>query len=263
MSSMVFISLRWLDILDILIVAGLLYQLYHLVKGTAAIRIFLGILTLLILWRITVALQMELISNILGQFLGIGVIAVIIIFQPEIRTFLVRLGTNKLWQDFMREKQWSFNLFKPDEEQTRKGIGAITHAAFKLSEAKTGALIVIQRDSDLQTITDTGTELYANLTSALLESVFFKNNPLHDGATVCSTARILASGCQLPLTQRENINPKFGMRHRAAIGLTEQTDALGLVVSEENGDVHVVEEGEAVHVESVDALKRLLTQRLK
>ncbi len=262
MSTLLFISLRWLDILDILIVAALLYQLYHLVKGTAAIRIFLGILTLLIVWRITVALQMELISSILGQFLGIGVIAVIIIFQPEIRTFLVRLGTNKLWQDFMREKQWSFNLFKPDEEQNRKGIEYISLSAFNLSRTKTGALIVIQRDSDLQTITETGTELYATLSKALLESVFFKNNPLHDGATVCTTARVLAAGCQLPLTQRENINPKFGMRHRAAIGLTEQTDALALVVSEENGDVHVVEEGEVTHIESTDALARLLTQRL-
>lgn len=262
MSNLVFISLRWLDVLDILIVAGLLYQLYHLLKGTTAIRIFLGILTLLIVWRITVTLQMELISGILGQFLGIGVIAVIIIFQPEIRTFLNRLGTNRLWQDFVKQKQWNISFFNESDELNKAGINKIVHAVFMLATDKTGALIIIPNKSDLLSIIDTGTTLDARLSAALLESVFFKNNPLHDGAVVCTPQTILAARCRLPLSQREDIDPKLGMRHRAAVGLTEQTDALAIVVSEENGLVHTVEQGRINRVYSEEELIGKITNLL-
>ena len=242
-SQFMFIALRWLDVLDILLVALLLYQLYHLIKGTAAIRIFVGILLILVIWRFTVALQMELVSSILGQFIGIGVIAVIIIFQPEIRTFLIRLGSNKLWQSYFKQRNWKIPLFQDEEQDHSNSISTLSKVAFSLSQSKTGALIILQRKHELLAVIETGQTLNAQLSSQLLSSIFQKNSPLHDGATICSKSTVIASGCQLPLSNRESLQKTFGMRHRAAAGLTEQSDALAIVVSEETGTIHTCLDG--------------------
>lgn len=239
-----FISLRWLDVLDILIVAVLLYQLYNLIKGTVAIRIFIGILLILVLWRITVALQMELVANILGQFIGIGTIAFIIIFQPEIRKFLVRIGDNRIFQRYARKRKWKIpNLFQDQSVELDQPLKEITRAVFNLSASKTGLLLILTRRSDIQSVISTGKPIQAGITSELIETLFFKNTPLHDGAVVADKANIIAASCMLPLSDKDDLPGQFGMRHRAAIGLTEQTDALAVVVSEENGDIHVVDHG--------------------
>ena len=239
-----FISLRWLDVLDILIVAVLLYQLYNLIKGTVAIRIFIGILLILVLWRITVALQMELVANILGQFIGIGTIAFIIIFQPEIRKFLIRIGDNRIFQRYARKRRWKIpNLFQDQVSDTDLTVKEITRAVFNLSATKTGLLMILTRRSDLQTVIGTGKLVQAEITSELIETLFFKNTPLHDGAVIANKSKVIAASCMLPLSDKDTLPSQFGMRHRAAIGLTEQTDALAIVVSEENGDIHVVDHG--------------------
>jgi len=257
-SQLLFIALRWLDVLDILLVALLLYQLYHLIKGTAAIRIFLGILLILVIWRFTVALQMELVSSILGQFIGIGVIAVIIIFQPEIRTFLIRLGSNKLWQSYFKQRNWKIPLFQDEHQDFSSSIDVISKVAASLSETKTGALIVLQRKHELLAVIETGQLLQAQLSTQLLSSIFQKNGPLHDGATICSQSSIIASRCQLPLSNRESLQEAFGMRHRAAAGLTEQSDALAIVVSEETGAIHTSMDGLLFEQENEAKLKEWL-----
>lgn len=258
-SSFAFIALRWLDVLDILIVALLLYQLYHLIKGTVAIRIFLGILLILVLWRFTVALQMELVSSILGQFIGIGVIAVIIIFQPEIRSFLIKLGSNSLWQAYFKDRNWKVSLFQEENANHKSSIEFIVKSSFDLAQDKVGALIILQRKNELENVVQTGQTLGAKLSSNLLNSLFQKNSPLHDGATVCTHSTIKASRCQLPLSTKEELQEQFGMRHRAAAGLTEQTDALAIVVSEETGAVHTCLEGSLLEQADETRLSQWLT----
>ncbi len=258
-SSIAFIALRWLDVLDILLVALLLYQLYHLIKGTAAIRIFVGILFILVLWRFTVALQMELVSSILGQFIGIGVIAVIIIFQPEIRTFLIKLGSNSLWQAYFKDRNWRIPLFQEEKVNHQSSIQSVVKSTFTMAEDKVGALVILQRKNELENIINTGQALNAELSSQLLNSIFQKNSPLHDGATICSHQHIRASRCQLPLSTQEDLQEQFGMRHRAAAGLTEQTDALAIVVSEETGAIHTCIEGNLLEQTDEDRLTQWLT----
>jgi len=258
-STLTFIAVRWLDVLDILLVALLLYQLYHLIRGTVAIRIFIGILFILVVWRFTVALQMELVSSILGQFIGIGVIAVFIIFQPEIRAFLVRIGSNRWWQSYFKDKNWNLPLFQNSNENIQGSIHQLVKTSFELSNEKIGALIVLQRKNELNSIIESGQILNASLSQALLTSLFQKNSPLHDGGTVCDSQQKIASRCQLPLSTKDHIQEQFGMRHRAAAGLTEQTDALAIVVSEETGLIHTSIEGRLIEQTDNTRLTQWLT----
>jgi len=231
-----FITIRFLDILDILLVSFLLYQIYNLIRGTTAINIFIGIFTLYLLWLIVKALNMSLLSSILGQVIGVGVIALIIVFQQEIRRFLLVFTTRYITnRKFTFEKLFSF----AEKEDSRVNVDAIVHACSNMSAFKTGALIVIAKKSDLMSFVRSGDILNADTSCRLLESIFFKNSPLHDGAVVIKKDKIVAARCVLPTTEKLNLPPQYGMRHRAALGIAERTDSFVIIVSEETGAISV------------------------
>jgi len=229
-----FISIRFLDILDILLVAFLLYQIYNLIRGTTAINIFIGIFLLYMLWLLVKAFNMSLLSSILGQVIGVGVIALIIVFQQEIRRFLLIISTRYITnRKFSFEKMFSFG----EKEESELKIDSIVSACSNMSAFKTGALIAISKKSDLLSFIRTGDILNADTSSRLLESIFFKNSPLHDGAVIIKKDKIAAARCILPSTERVDIPAQYGMRHRAALGIAEKTDAVVIIVSEETGAI--------------------------
>jgi len=197
-----FITFRWLDAVDILLVAVLLYELYSLVRGTAAINILTGIVLLYIVWLIVKALNMQLFSSILSRFLDVGVIAIIIVFQQELRRFLLIIGKT----EFFNRKNFTKNfLMLQLDKQNELDIHPILKACHNLADNKTGALIVIEKDTDLTFYAQTGDIIDSNITEAMLESIFFKNNPLHDGAVIISDNKIHAARCVLPSTEKNGL----------------------------------------------------------
>jgi diadenylate cyclase len=255
-----FISVRILDIIDILLVAILLYQIYMLIRGTVAINIFMGIFILYLFWLVVKALNMELLSSILGQIIGVGVIALIIVFQQEIRRFLLLLGTR-----YFTKNRFTFEkllMIKGDKYDTPVNIEAIVRACRNMSEGKVGALIVITLRSNLQLHAETGDIINAETSSRLIENIFFKNSPLHDGAMIIQNNLIHAVRCILPLSEKTELSPAYGLRHRAALGISEKTDALVIIISEETGKISFVHEGEIVEDLSSQKLREKLEQKL-
>ncbi len=248
-------KIRIIDIIDIVLVAFLLYYLYKLVKGTVAINIFVGIVILYAIWKLTELLQMELFSKILGGFLGVGMFALIVVFQQEIRKFLLMLGST----NFKARKRFfkRFNLLSK-EATTLHNTKAIVDACRKMSKTKTGALIVIQRNNSLDFVKNTGDTMNAEVNRPIIESIFFKNSPLHDGAMIIEDNTITATRVILPVSNDRRIPQRFGLRHRAAVGITEKTDAVCLVVSEENGQISYLKEGDFVLFEDMEELKNQL-----
>jgi uncharacterized protein (TIGR00159 family) len=246
-----FIRLTFVDILDILMVALILYQIYRLIKGTAAMNIFTAVLLVYILYLVVRAFKMELTSMILGQFIGVGVIALIILFQQEIRRFLLHIGTR-----YMQSSKRSILKWFIDDTGNSNLINAspIVEACRSMAESKTGALIVIGRKSSLTLFAETGDIINAGVNCRLMLNIFFKNAPLHDGAVIVLNNKIHAARCMLPASMNPDIPAYFGMRHRAAIGITEETDALAIVVSEETGQISVAESG---HIETNITPERL------
>lgn len=236
-----FIEIRLLDILDVLFVAVLLFEIYRLLRGTVAINIILGIIAIFLVWKIVDALQMELLSQFLGAFISVGFIALIVIFQPEIRQFLLALGT----PNFLKKRKGKFLFWNFDMKYSVDlDIDTIVLACQRMSEDKLGALIVIARKNELKMIRETGETLNAHISSNLIENVFYKNSPLHDGAMIILNNKIEAAGCVLPVSNNSEIPARFGLRHRAAIGITEQSDAIAIIVSEQNGKICCCKEGE-------------------
>jgi diadenylate cyclase len=230
------------DIIDIVLAAFIFYQLYRIIKGTAALSIFIAAFSIYLFWLVVKALNMQLVSSLLGQIIGVGVIALIIVFQQEVRRFLLVIGNR-----YIKNNRFSFSSFfsSPEPETDAPAMTEeIVKAAADMSVHKTGALIVIGRQSRIDMYADEGEVLNARITSGLLETIFFKNTPLHDGAVLIEGGLILAARCPLPPTSQPDIPPHLGMRHRAAIGMSEQTDALVIVVSEETGGISVAEAGE-------------------
>lgn len=250
-----FLHVRFLDLIDILLVAFLLYELYRLVRGTVTFSIFLGIFIVFVVWLAVRALKMELLGSILGQLFGVGVIAIIIVFQQEVRKFLLMLGNR-----YRANKKLSFeNLFTDQfSSVSESGLRAIVDSCQDMSQSRTGALIVISRGNELKEFIQTGERIDAEITAELLKSIFFKNAPLHDGAVIIGSNRVKAARCILPVSQSQEITPSFGLRHRAAIGLTEQTDALTIVVSEETGKISISENGKLREDISADDLFKML-----
>ena len=251
-----FIPFTFIDLLDILLVAGLLFIVYKAMKGTNAPYIMVGIVMVYLGWVIVKALNMELLSTILGQIISVGVIALLVIFQPELRRFLFTLG--------MRQKEFDFlaRFFSLNRKQNRTNTSPIVSACLDMSEAKIGALIVFRRKDDLQFIIEGGIALDANITMSLIKNIFFKNSPLHDGAVVIDNNRIVAAKCILPVTQ-SNVPKSYGTRHRAAIGVSEMTDAVVLVVSEETGAISIVKGGKVKSKIDPQKLNVLLKQALE
>lgn len=256
-----FIHVRILDVVDIFIVAFVLYQIYLLIRGTAAMNIFSGIVLLYFIWLVVRALNMELLGNLLGQVIGVGVIALIIVFQQEIRKFLLLLGSRYTSKGKIALS--SILLGTDQNEMSNTNIDAIIKACKNLSETKTGALIAITRKSELDVYTETGDLINAELSSRLLENIFFKNSPLHDGAVIIKGNKIHAARCVLPISENLNLPPHYGMRHKSALGLTEVTDALAIVVSEETGKISLADNGNIDYDISPIELKQKLEQKLQ
>ena len=231
------------DVIDVILVAFLLYYVYKLVKGTVAINIFIGIVIIYLIWKLTQALQMQLLSNILGGFISVGMFALIVVFQQEIRKFLLMVGSTNIGR---RRKFFKQLKFLKTETFTETNVEAIVAACNRMSLSKTGALIVIERNNSLDFLTSTGDEMNITVTQPILESIFFKNSPLHDGAVIIANNIVKATRVILPVNNEKNIPERFGLRHRAAIGITEKTDSLALVVSEETGQVSYLKNGEFV-----------------
>lgn len=235
---MSFLDIRFFDLLDIALVALVLYQLYMLTKGTVAINIFAGIVGIYLVWLMVKAVNMQLLSSILGQVMGVGVIALIIVFQQEIRSFLLLLGSRYFSNTTLSIEQ-IFSMFIK-QEQSHLKIASLVKACKTMSKSNTGALIVIQRESDLSAIAKTGDILDSLYSSRVVESVFFKNSPMHDGGMVVINDKIHAARCVLPVSQNAELPKHMGLRHKAAVGISENTDAVVLVVSEETGAVSLV-----------------------
>lgn len=257
--TFLFLVFRWLDALDIVLVAILMYQLYSLVKGTVAIRIFLGILSIYLIWKVVEALQMELLSEILGQFIGVGMLAMIIVFQQEIRRFLLLVGSRSIFARSGFSKRL-FNWKNTTDDENKLNVKAITKACYNMSKKKTGALIVISMDSELRYHASTGDAIGAKVSSTLLEAIFFKNSPLHDGAVLIYQNTITSARCILPVSDNPEISPALGLRHRAAVGVTENTPSMAVIVSEETGKISISKDGKLIENVSVEELKSRLIQ---
>lgn len=254
-----FLNFRIIDIIDIVLVALLLYNVYKLVKGTAAIRIFIGIVILYVVWMLTELLEMELFSKILGGFLGAGMFALIVVFQQEIRRFLLVVGTTNFTS---RVKSKYLNIFSKDKVLQNSISPILVDTCKKLSSTNTGALIVIKRDDSLELIKATGDSMDISINQPIIESVFFKNSPLHDGAMIIEGDKITATRAILPLSEDRSIPLRFGLRHRAALGVSEKTDAVCLVVSEENGQISYFRGAEFVVYDNLAELKEILDKDL-
>jgi len=250
-----FIEIRLIDVIDVLLVAYLLYELYNLLKGTAAINIFLGIVAIFGIWRLVNLLQMELLSEILGAFISVGFIALIVVFQPEIRQFLLLIGTPKFMAKF-RQRAWFLNLNL--SKTINLNVDNIVTACRKMSANKTGALIILAKINELRQYVETGKILNAEISDELLMNIFFKNSPLHDGAVIIIENKIKSARCILPVSSNKKISGALGLRHRAAVGVTERTDAIAVVVSEETGDVSYVKKGVIVQNVNFSHLKNFL-----
>ncbi len=247
-----FLNVGWVDLIDIALVSFLLYQVYKLMKGSVAVRIFLGFLSLYLLFLVTNASGMELFSAILGQFMGVGVLAVIILFQQEIRKFLLMIGKSTT---FNRETILkSFNWGR--DSHLDFDLSSIIEAVRSLGGSNTGALIVFSKNSPLKFYAESGDILNAEISKRLLLAIFNKQSPLHDGAAIVYEGRVKAARCILPLSENENLPAQFGLRHRAAVGMSEVTDTLVLVVSEETSKTSVARNGQIVHNLSSQEIRR-------
>ncbi len=236
-----FIQIRLLDVIDILLVAILIYYLYKLIRGTGALNIFLGMISIYIFWWLVRLFEMELLAEILGQFISVGVLALIVVFQPEIRKFLLILGTRSFLNTKSRQffsRLWHF------EKASSLPINDIVGACEQMSNTRTGALIVITRENNLDIFLETGEILDARISRQLLETIFYKNSPLHDGAVIITDNHIKAARCVLPVSESTHFPAYLGLRHRAAVGISEQSDALAIIVSEQTGKISWVKDGQ-------------------
>ncbi len=234
-----FLEVSWVDIIDIGLVSVLLYQVYKLIRGSIAVNIFLGILALYLVYLIVRAAEMELLTNILGQFMGVGVLAMIVLFQPEIRKFLLVIGRSAEFREnfFKTISNWR-NVYHDEFD-----IQQVLEAVKTLKASKTGALIVFSRDVELRFYIETGDALNAEVTRRLLLAIFNKHSPLHDGAVIIHKGRIKAARCILPVSENDHLPAYFGLRHRAAVGMSENTDTLVMAISEETGRLILARNG--------------------
>ena len=253
-----FLDVSIVNIIDITLVSILLYQVYKLMKGSVAVKIFLGFLSIYLIYLVVSAASMELLTIILGQFMGVGVIAAIILFAPEIRKFLMIIGKSSI---FSNENVLQELLFWRKKETLAFNITPIMEAIKSMAGTSTGALIVISRNSELKFYAESGDLIDALVSKRLLISIFNKYSPLHDGAVIIFNGKIKAARCILPVTERD-VPAQFGLRHRAAIGMSESTDTLILIVSEETGQVSLSKNGKILHNLSFQEVRELVNDYL-
>lgn len=250
------------EILDIFLVALLLYALYNLIRGTSAVKVFWGLGLIYIIWVVVSALDLKLLSSIVGKFINVGIITIIIIFQQEIRKFLLLLGSSQFWKKH-------YNILKikdalKEGTSTNVPLNVLLDACYNMGRNKTGALIVIAQKDDLSLYIQSGLPVNAPVTEHLLESIFYKNAPMHDGAVIIKNNILLAAKCILPVSESDSLPLHTGTRHRAALGISEQTDALAIVVSEQTGNVSITKYGKMYHhipyKEFIPLLEKLLKE---
>lgn len=256
----IFITFEFVDFVDIFLVALLMYEVYKLIRGTAGMNVFLGIIAFYIVWLIVRALHMEMLTRILGQFISIGGLALVILFQTEIRRFLTMVGNRYLHSQ--GRKQFSKLLNLSQERIPDEAITEIADAVFTMASSKTGALIVLSPMKEtILPYLQSGELIESRISSALLQNIFYKNTPLHDGAVIIVGRKILAAKSVLPISKAANLPMEFGMRHRSALGMSEETNTLIIVVSEQTGGVSYFMQGRYEKVENREELENIIKQR--
>jgi len=251
-----FIEFSIKDLIDILLVAYLLYQTYRLMKDSGSINIFVGILVFIGCWLVvSQVLEMRLLGSIFDKLVSVGVLALIVLFQDDIRKFLVTVGSHKRWRNFLR-----FLRNTKQEKVEKADIMPIVMACMNMSKGKVGALIVMEKNVPLNEIIRSGETIHADVNQRLIENIFFKNSPLHDGAMIIRHKQIIAAGCILPVSHDLNIPKELGLRHRAAMGVSQETDALAIIVSEETGGISVAYKGQFYLRLTAEELERILTK---
>ena len=254
-----FFSFGIKDIIDIVLVALMLYYVYRLMRESRSLNVFYGILVFIVIWLfVSQILEMKLLGSILDKLISVGVIGLIVLFQEEIRHFLYTLGAHQKVKSLMRFLHGSQQV----EEIDKETIMPIVLACMSMSRDKVGALIVIERSIPLDDIVDTGDEIDAKINQRLIENIFFKNSPLHDGAMIISNKRIRAAGCILPVSHKNDIPKELGLRHRAAMGISQDSDAVAVIVSEETGRISVAIKGEFQLRLSAEQLESILTHEM-
>lgn len=246
------------DVIDILIVAVMLYYLYRLMKTSGTLSLFYGVLAFIVIWVLSYEIfDMRLTGTIVDKFMSIGLIVLVILFQDQIKRVLIDIGARGNLHHFMK-------LFRHEKDNDRdhKEIMAVVYACMSMSKSKTGALIVFQRKVPLADYEKTGDIIDADINVRLIENIFFKNSPLHDGAMIIASHRIKSVGCILPVSHDMNIPKNLGLRHRAALGMSQQTDAVCVIVSEETGGISVAEGGHITVKVSAPDLEHILSSKL-
>ena len=244
------------DVIDIVIVAVLIYQMLKMIRETRALQLVKGIAILLVVLQLSTWLNFTVINYILRNIMQVGLFTIVVIFQPELRSILERVGRSKVG------KLMDFSSMQHDELEIKKIINELVMATVNLSQTKTGALIVLERDIKLGDVVDTGALLNAEVTQALLENIFVPKTPLHDGAVILRNDRIYSAGCVLPLTSNKNLSRELGTRHRAAIGMSEVSDAVVIVVSEETGKISIAINGTLTRNLNEHTLKNAIERAL-
>lgn len=243
------------DIIDIILVATLLFYVYRMMKNSGTLSLFYGVLLFIIVWIVASEIfNMRLTGTILDKFMSIGLIILVIIFQDQIKRFLIDIGSQRKW------KLWRllFRAEKDNDKISHARVMAVVYACMSMSKSKTGALIVVQRKVPLRAYEATGDMIDALINTRLIENIFFKNSPLHDGAMIIADHKITSVGCILPVSHDMNIPKNLGLRHRAALGMSQMTDALCVIVSEETGNISIANEGSLkVKVSAQDLEKAL------
>ena len=246
------------DAVDILLVAILMYWLYKLLRGTGAVKIFFSIFLIFLIWMIARYFHLTMFSDILGKLFSVGLVALIVVYQPEIRKFLTYIA-NTHFTKFI-EKRRNKDL---SAEDYAEDIDSIVRACKRMASSKTGALIIIARATPLYDYLQTGEKIDSLISRELIENIFFKNSPLHDGAVIIKDHRIAAARCILPVSKAEDLPTDLGLRHRSAIGSTQFTDALAMVVSEQTGQISLCQQGQITRDISPTVLTQMLKEALK
>ncbi|MCH5240173.1 MAG: diadenylate cyclase CdaA [Muribaculaceae bacterium] len=247
------------DVIDILIIAVMLFYIYKMMKSSGTLSLFYGVLIFFVLWVLASEIfDMRLTGSILDKFMGIGLIVLVVIFQDQIKRFLIDIGSHGRMKYFRR-----FFKHDVDIDHRRKDVTAVVYACMSMSRTKTGALIVFQRKVPLTSYEDTGDIIDADVNVRLVENIFFKNSPLHDGAMIIADGKIKSVGCILPVSHSMDIPKDLGLRHRAALGMSQTTDAVCVVVSEETGNISVAMEGEFKYKLSAQDLDHILSDALQ
>lgn len=252
---MEFLKIGITEIIDISLVAILIYQLYKIIKGTVAINIFVGLATIYIFWKLVSAFHLQLLSEILGQFIGFGVIILAIVFQQELRKFLMMIGKGKMIKN---KGLLKFNFSSTNENHLN--TRAIAEGCRSMAKTKTGAIMIITQIDNLAFFCESGIEMNAVISAPMIESIFYKNSPLHDGAVIIRNNRIISARSILPVSNSDELPTRLGMRHRAAVGITEESDSVAIIVSEETGEIAYAKDGELFTKRTVEQLQQFLNR---